>query len=147
VTSAENVEIVRRWLTVVTLKPDEVRDAAADFWDPDGNYYPVRKFPEAEPCHGREEITRFFVRWREIWSSFEHEIKELVAVGDDRVLACWTMQAEGTGSGMKLAGDIYNCIWLRHGRLLRWEDHLTLKGALAALGLSGDTLEAAGLRG
>jgi hypothetical protein len=27
----------------------------------------------------------------------------------------------------------------------RWEDHLTLKGALLALGLSGETLEAAGL--
>ena len=47
---------------------------------------------------------------------------------------------------MKLEGDLYQCLWLRHGRLFRVEDHLTLSGALHALGLTGDTLEAAELR-
>jgi hypothetical protein len=47
---------------------------------------------------------------------------------------------------MGLEGDIYHCVWLRHGRFLRMEDHLTLRGALDALGLKGDTLQAAGLR-
>ena len=28
------------------------------FWDPDADYYPVRKFPEARSCHGRDEIAR-----------------------------------------------------------------------------------------
>ena len=37
------------------------------------------------------------------------------------------------------------CVWLRHGRFFRCEDHLTLKGALRALGLSGETLADAGL--
>ena len=40
----------------------------------------------------------------------------------------------------------YHCCWLRHGRFIRVEDHLTARGALHALGLSGETLEAAGLR-
>jgi hypothetical protein len=44
-----------------------------------------------------------------------------------------------------LGGDIYHCVWLRHGRFIRVEDHLTAKGALDALGLSGETLAAAGL--
>jgi hypothetical protein len=46
---------------------------------------------------------------------------------------------------VKLDGDIYHCAWLRQGRFFRWEDHLSLKGALRALGLSGETLEAVGL--
>ena len=27
------------------------------FWDPEGDYYPVRKFPESRPCHGIKEIS------------------------------------------------------------------------------------------
>jgi hypothetical protein len=70
----------------------------------------------------------------------------MIEVGDDRVLACATLHAEGRGSGMRLEGEIYHCIWLRHERFFRMEDHLTLAGALRALGLDGDTLEAAGLK-
>jgi hypothetical protein len=55
------------------------------------------------------------------------------------------MRAEGRASGVALEGDAYHCFWLRHGRFIRAEDHLTAKGALHALGLSGETLEAAGL--
>jgi hypothetical protein len=70
----------------------------------------------------------------------------VIGVGDDRVLVCATLHVKGRGSEMKLEGDIYHCIWLRHGLVLRQEDHLTLGGALHALGLKGDSLEAAGLR-
>ena len=55
------------------------------------------------------------------------------------------IEAEGRASGAKLEGDIFQCFWLRHDRFIRGEDHLTEKGALHALGLTGETLEAAGL--
>ena len=95
-----------------------------------------------------QEFSQFLVRfWDAYARSSEWAIRELIAVGDDRVLACLKLRAEGRGSGMKLEGDLYQCLWLRHGRFFRVEDHLTLKGALLALGLEGETLEAAGLRG
>src|SRR5205823_5681349 len=56
------------------------------------------------------------------------------------------LRAEGRESGMNLEGDLYECMWLRHGRCFRVEDHMTLSRALHALGLEGETLEAAGLR-
>jgi len=56
-----------------------------------------------------------------------------------------TLAAEGRESGVKLQQELFVCYWLRHGRVFREEDHLTLSGALHALGLHGDTLEAAGL--
>ena len=56
------------------------------------------------------------------------------------------VSAKGRTSGVPLEGDVYHCCWLRHGRFIRVEDHLTAKGALHALGLSGETLEATGLR-
>jgi hypothetical protein len=55
------------------------------------------------------------------------------------------MRAEGRASGVALEGDVYSCFWLRNGRFFRGEGHLTLAGALHALGLTGDALEAAGL--
>jgi hypothetical protein len=105
----------------------------------------VRKFPEARPCHGIEEIARFLADYQDAWDRYEMVVKQLIPVGDDRVLVHSTIRAEGRESGVKLDGDLYQCAWLRHGRFFRWEDHLTPKGALSALGLSGETLDAAGL--
>jgi hypothetical protein len=45
------------------------------------------------------------------------------------------------------AEDIAHCFWLRHRRIFRQEDHLTLRGALRAFGLSGRTLQAVRPRG
>ncbi len=125
---------------------DEVQASVSEFFDADFDYYPARKFPEARPCHGREEFSQFLAKFRDPWSRFEWTIHELIEVGDERVLACLSMRAEGRESGMNLEGDVYQCFWLRNGRFFREEDHLTLSGALRAFGLAGDTLEAAGLR-
>jgi hypothetical protein len=143
--SQENVEIVRRFLDQYRDAPNDIRSLAADFYEPDADFCPVRKFPETRPCHGVEEIARFQTEYRAAWDRYEMEVKNLIPVGDDRVLVCSVLQAEGRESGVKLEGDLYSCLWLRLGRCLRWEDHLTLKGALRALGLSGESLEAAGL--
>lgn len=145
--SAENVKIVRSWLAALSAStPEDIRAAVAEFGDPDADYYPIRKFTEARPCHGREEFAQFLVQYLEAWSRQEWEIHELIAVGEDRVLMCGNLSADGRGSGMRVEGDLYQCYWLRHGRFFRVEDHLTLGGALHAFGLQGDTLEAAGLR-
>jgi hypothetical protein len=144
--AAENVEIVRLWLEASSVSSDQLKAIAAECWDADADYYPARKFPEARPCHGIEEVTQFMLRFREAWSRYDFAINEILEVADDRVLACANLRAEGRGSGMNLEGDLYECVWLRHGRFFRVEDHLTLKGALRALGLEGVTLEAAGLR-
>ena len=143
--SAENLEIVRRWLLTHTSEHLDA-EAVAEFCDPDVDYYPARKFPEARPCHGREEFGRFLIRFREPWYRFEWEVQEVFDIGDERALAHITLHAEGRESGMNLEGDLYHCYWLRHGRFIRVEDHLTLEGALHALGLKGETLEDAGVR-
>ena len=146
--SQENTEVVRRYVEALTsadLAPSDWGRLAADFYEPDADYYPVRKFPDARPCHGTEEIAGFLADYRDAWDRYEFAAKKLIALGDDRVFVHLAIRAEGRESGVKLDGDLYHCVWLRHGRFFRWEDHLTLKGALRALGLSGETLEAAGL--
>lgn len=144
--SASNTERVRRYYATISAGAEQGPAAVAEFWEPDADFYPVRKFPEARPCHGRDEIWSFLARYLDAFSVYELTIRDLIAVGDDRVLACTDLRAEGRGSGVSLEGSLYQCYWLRHGRFIRVEDHLSLKGALNALGLQGETLEAAGLR-
>jgi hypothetical protein len=144
--SQENVEVVRSALEGCSdLAPEDTPQYVAEFWDPDGDYYPLRKFPEARPCHGHEEIARWLAEYLGAWDRFELAVNELIAVGDDRVFDHATVRAEGSESGLTLDGDLYHCVWLRHGRLLRQEDHFTVWSAIRGLGLSGETLEAAGL--
>ena len=115
--SQENVEIVRRWLAIGSAGPEQARAVVAEFCDADVDYYPVRKLSGGRPCHGLEEYSEFLARWLEAWSDLEWVVQELIEVGDDRVLVCASLRAEGRGSGVKLEGDLYQCLWLRHGRL------------------------------
>jgi hypothetical protein len=141
--SQENVEIVRRYLQLDYWKEDP--DWVRAFWEPDGDYYPVRKFPEARPCHGREEIAGFLTELLEAWQTYRYTGVDVRAIGADRVLAHGQLSVKGRASGAAVEGDLYQAFWLRHGRFIRVEDHLTLRGALHALGLREDSLEAAGL--
>jgi SnoaL-like domain len=144
--SENNIEIVRRYVEVQNGPPDAVRAAVRTLWDGDAAaYYPIGKFPESRPCHGVGEICEFIGRFREAWSNVAFTIHRLVEVDDDRVLACTTLRASGRESEMKLETDLCVSAWLRHGRLTRVEDHLTIKGGLRALGLDAEALHAAGL--
>jgi hypothetical protein len=145
--SGENVEIARRYMKEPPNgPPEELPKWIARFWEPDGDYYPVRGFPEARPRHGREEIVGFFTEYLTAWGDYRYAVEDAIAVGDDRVLVHGRISARGRASGVALDGEIYHCFWLRHGRFIRAEDHLTARGALHALGLSGETVDAAGLR-
>ena len=143
--SQENVEIVRRWVAAMNGEPASMAAAVAQWFEEDSDYYPVRKFPEARPAHGREEMAHWMRLFNEGFPRSHWEIRELFSVGEDRVLAWMKLSAEGRGSAIALWGDLYTCYWMRHGRFFRVEDHLTLSGALHALGVESDTLEADGL--
>src|SRR6266480_438002 len=58
--SQENVEIVRRYVEQYgEVAPKDTPRFTAEVWDPDGDYYQVRKFPEARPCHAATSYARF----------------------------------------------------------------------------------------
>jgi SnoaL-like domain len=109
-----------------------MQEFVAEFWDPDADYYPVRKFPDAHARHGVREIAEFFGAFAESWETFEFVPVAIESAGDDRVLVRATINAVGRDTSLRLEGDIYHCVWLRQGRVLRWEDHLTEAGALDA---------------
>lgn len=142
---SQNGDIARRWLEAIGMGNDATQAAIDELMDPDVDFYPVRKFPEAEPCHGRMEFALFMQRFADSYTETQWPVKQLAEVGDDRVLIWAALETQGRGSGMQLEGDVYVCLWLRHGRFFRIENHVTAAGALHALGLEGDALEALGL--
>ncbi|MFL5906664.1 MAG: nuclear transport factor 2 family protein [Solirubrobacterales bacterium] len=134
-TPEDNVEIVRQyfgWTGKEGLEKWAAR--AGDFWEKNGDYYPVAAFPEARPCHGPDQVVAFLTDFLSAWDSYDYEVLDARAVSDDRVFMRGRIKAEGRASGASLEGDIYHCCWMRHGRFIRIEDHLTEKGALEALG-------------
>lgn len=148
--SGNNVEVVRRAMKAFRwgpegLTPQQIHDLTDEFWDPDADYYPSRKFPESRPCHGRAEIMHFFSEYHRAWERIEVEALALVPVGEDRVLTHVILSGEGRGSGLELRANLYQSIWVRHGRILREEDHFTAEAALRAFGLDERGPEAAGL--
>lgn len=121
-------------------------DAVAELWDADADFYPVRKFTEASPSHGRQEMARFIGEFLKTDADTEWVPKEVIAVGDDRVFSRLRFHAEGRASGVQVEAYLYLMAWFRRGRVLRMKNHLTVRGALRSLGLEGETVEAAGLR-
>ena len=140
---SENVEIVRRWLVAMSAGAEEWQAAISEVVDADIDYYPVRKFPDVQPRHGHAEIVNFMLTFVRDWEHVDYESKRIIPVGDDRVLVHGAFHAEGHETRLPLQGDIYHCVWLRNGRILRWEDHLTEAGALDALGVSRASLDTA----
>jgi SnoaL-like domain len=134
--SREATEEGKRGVQAVEALVDE-------FWEPDGDYYPIRGFPEARPCHGRDEIVSFFAAFFPAWDDYRYAIKDARAIGDDRVLVHGEIRAQGRGerrgAGRRRVPLLLAPAWTIHpGR-----GSLTAKGALHALGLSGETLKAA----
>ena len=79
--SQENVAIVRRWLEIgnaVLAGREEAQTWLAQFCDADIDYYPMRKFPEAQPSHGLEEFSQFMAKWVQAWSTSDWAIQEAV---------------------------------------------------------------------
>jgi hypothetical protein len=136
--AADNLATVRRWAAAMAGSPGEALAAVGELWEPDCDYYPARKFPEAAPCHGREEVAAFAAAFRGAYAAYRIEILELTELPGDRVLARLSLSVEGHGSGVALEGEMFQCAWFRNGRFLRAEDHLTERGALAAFGLGAD---------
>ena len=82
--SQENVEIARRWLATMSGGPEEALAALAEVAEAEAEYYPVRKFPEARPCHGLEQFAQFISDFFESYARIEWVIQEAYEVGDDR---------------------------------------------------------------
>ena len=137
--SEQNVETVRCWIDQFAgaTTPEAVAAVVRQHWDTNADYYPVGKFPDRQPRHGLEQIAEFMGTWSDAWDAFEFTASEIVPIDDVRVFLRASVKAQGHQTQAPVDGDLYFSIWMRNGRLLRVEDHLTESGARRGLGLDG----------
>ena len=89
-----------------------------------------------EATHGREERIRAQDEWRADWGGYEFDPRELIDLGDDRVLLIGSFRAHGSASGLALDNEWGVLATVSSGRIVREQTFWNHGEALAAAGLS-----------
>lgn len=92
----------------------------------------------AEVWRGREEFTRFWLSWRDAWTTYgEFEDPELFDAGDQLVACFEEHELRGTESGVTVSMPAYAWVWsIRDGTVWRATIYMDRAEAFAAAGLS-----------
>jgi uncharacterized protein len=131
--SQENVEIVRR--AFGALASGRV-DAAAEFWHPDINWRAVEGAPDdVGEMRGIEAARAYVQDWYDTFDDFTAEPEELIAVGDDQVVAVIHNAGRAKRSGIPSELRYAAVYTLRDGRLVRVREYETRAEALKTVGL------------
>jgi ketosteroid isomerase-like protein len=125
-------EIPERWrLWYSALSSGDV-DGVMDFLHNDVEYLP---FEESEAIHGLDAVRRYVEGWLDTWDSFQAELTEFLARGD-QVVVGEAYKGRGKGSGVEVAMQGWSVCLLRDDQIIRREEFLDRAEALEAAGLS-----------
>jgi|SRR5271165_1282911 len=131
--SQENVEIVRDSLKAFA---DEGLDALAEFWDPDIKWRAIESAPDdVGEMHGTAAARRYVQDWLDTFEDLTSVAEELLAVGDDRVIAVLHMTGRARLSGIDTDLRYAVVYTLRERKIIRTREYLNRERALKAVGL------------
>jgi ketosteroid isomerase-like protein len=105
----DNIEIVRRFIDLGV-------DEALAYADPNVVWNPV----EEAPATGHAAVRASLERWKGEWEDYELIPEEFAALGD-HVLMTVTMRGRGRGSGIEVAGRLYDLFTLEAGKIVRMD--------------------------
>ena len=132
--SQENVEIARRGL--LALERGGV-DAAAKFWHPEITWRAIEGAPDdVGEMHGIEAARRYVEDWFDTFDNFRSEPEELIAVGDDQMVAVVHISGRAKASGIETELRYASVSTVRDGKIVRVREYATKGEALKAVGLS-----------
>jgi ketosteroid isomerase-like protein len=92
----------------------------------------------ASVWRGPKEVARFWLSWRDAWTTYGvFEDPELIEAGD-QVVACFERhEMKGAGSGVAVPMPAYTWVWsIRDGKVWRATIYMDRAEALEAAGLS-----------
>ena len=118
--SQENVEIVRRFLSVDV-------DAALPYADPGIVWNPIEELP----TQGHDAVRSSLAHWKAEWDDYEVMPEEFVDAGD-RVVVTVRLRGRGRGSGVEIDARFYDLYTLRDGLIVRMDQFTERSEALAA---------------
>ena len=91
--------------------------------------------PDAD---GHDSFHDWLARWNESWESWRSEEQAVIPIGDDTVLALFTMFAKGKGSGIELSREDAVLAEFHDGKIQRIGYYNDQAQARSAAGLDGE---------
>jgi ketosteroid isomerase-like protein len=122
--SQENVEIVRRFLSVDV-------DEALPYADPGIVWNPAEELPS----QGHKAVRASLAHWKAEWDDYQVMPEEFVDMGD-RVVVTVRLRGRGRGSGVEVDARFYDVYTLRDGKIVRMDQFTEHSEALEAVGRS-----------
>jgi ketosteroid isomerase-like protein len=85
---------------------------------------------------GLDGMRQAFLDWLAPWTSYEDEIKEVFAAGDDRVVVVGLEHGHRRDTGAEVTAESAGVYFLRNGKIERVEYYAKRAEALEAVGLT-----------
>ena len=132
--SQENVELA---LAFTAAYNEREIDAAVELCavnvtvTPDASFY-----PESSPLVGRDQTRSMLEDSRSAWASCAHTPKEVLDIGDGRVIIRGDWGGKGIASGVEVYQDLSAIFTVRDGQISKVEYFFGHDRALEAAGLS-----------
>jgi uncharacterized protein len=132
--SHENVEIVADSFKAFA---DGGLDALAEFWHPDINWRAMEgALDDVGEMHGTAAARRYVQDWLDTFEDVTSVAEELLAAGDDRVIAVQHMTGRARLSGIETELRYAVVYTLRERKIIRIREYLNREQALEAAGLA-----------
>ena len=132
--SEENVEIVRKSIEVFNR---DGLDASLEYSTDDIEHRAVEgAVDDRGPMRGKEAVRAYIQDWLDTFDDFKTEPVELIAVGDDQVVAVVRLSGRAKASGIETDLTFAVLYTVRDGKLARGREYETREEALEAAGLS-----------
>jgi ketosteroid isomerase-like protein len=130
--SQENVETV---LAAIDAYNAADIDAMMRLYAIDSEVIPDGEFLEIERLHGRQSLRDWVIEIGRAWDSVRWQIKDVRAVGADRVLVGGDWGGTGHASGLEVASNFSGIFTVRDGQVTKVEYFQDHTEALKAVGL------------
>jgi ketosteroid isomerase-like protein len=121
-TTATGEEVVRRACALHNQGPEEVLARLDELFDPEVCWAPIVVGGlEGGAYRGHDGLRRYYADRGDAFAKGEVELVSCEAIGEDIVIARVLDRGVGRASGVSLDQEVWSAVWLRDGRVLRWQ--------------------------
>jgi ketosteroid isomerase-like protein len=130
--SQENVDLVRRSWRAVSSDGE----LPFELYDADLRIENMPEFPIQGPYDGHEGLAQWWEDLTEVIEDLRFEVKEVIDLGDERVLSVQRALGRATHTGIEMDVLWASVVTLREGKIVRLQGYWTPEQAREAVGLS-----------
>ncbi len=132
--SQENVEIVTRAMQAALTRPEPDFATVNELYASDHVFVPAGASMVEGEAHGAPGFRAWLSETRELLGA-EHDLRGVVDIGPEKVLAVTTTRFKGTASGVASEQRMWNLVTVAGGKVVRTEVYPDPAKALEAAGL------------